>query len=121
MPPDLPIPSTAWMESRRLWATELMHELAAGLRARGLRAYATVRTAGSTAGAILAFAAQERASLIALPTRRRGAAARLFLGSVADKLVRAAPMPVLVCRRAERGEPTRITATEASTLVVAGA
>ncbi len=120
MPPDLPIPSTAWLESRRLWATELLHELAAGLRARGLRAYATVRSAGSTAGAILAFAAQERASLIAVPTRRRGAAARLFLGSVADKLVRAAPMPVLVCRRAEREEPTRIAAAEASTLAAAG-
>jgi nucleotide-binding universal stress UspA family protein len=42
--------------------------------------------------------AAQRADLVALATHGRGRIARLFLGSVADKVVRAAPCPVLVVR-----------------------
>jgi nucleotide-binding universal stress UspA family protein len=59
------------------------------------RAKTAVRTATSIAGAINAYAAQEAIDLIVIGTHGRGAAARLLLGSVADKVVRSAPCPVL--------------------------
>ena len=62
---------------------------------RTVRAKAVARTATSIAGAINAYAAQEAVDLIVVGTHGRGAAARLLLGSVADKVVRSAPCPVL--------------------------
>jgi nucleotide-binding universal stress UspA family protein len=62
---------------------------------RTIGAKAVVRTAASIAGEIGAYASQEKIDLIVIGTHGRGAAARLLLGSVADKVVRAAPCPVL--------------------------
>jgi nucleotide-binding universal stress UspA family protein len=43
--------------------------------------------------------------LVVMATHGRGGAARLMMGSVADKVVRSAPCPVLTIRAAgERGE-----------------
>jgi nucleotide-binding universal stress UspA family protein len=54
----------------------------------------------SAAGAILEAEAGGDFDWIALGTRARTGAARLLLGSVADKVVRGAAIPVLVCRGA---------------------
>ena len=56
-----------------------------------------VVTGYDTAAAILRTAETEGAGMIAVGTRGHGGAARLLLGSVADKLIRASPVPVLVC------------------------
>ena len=45
-------------------------------------------------------------SLIVMATHGRGAVARLMLGSVADKVVRAAPCPVLTIRVPDAGDST---------------
>jgi hypothetical protein len=45
----------------------------------------------------------EHIALVVLATRGRGGLRRLALGSVADKLVRGADVPVLVYRPAGRG------------------
>ena len=45
---------------------------------------------------ILAEAASFKADLIVIPTSSRGAVARFFLGSTADRVIREAPCPVLV-------------------------
>lgn len=50
------------------------------------------------AGTILDVARRERIGLLAVATRGQGGIRRLTLGSVADKLVRAAEIPVLVIR-----------------------
>jgi nucleotide-binding universal stress UspA family protein len=47
---------------------------------------------------LLQLARPERVGLLALATHGRGGVRRLVLGGVADKLVRAADVPVLVCR-----------------------
>jgi nucleotide-binding universal stress UspA family protein len=52
---------------------------------------------GTPAAAILTAATRWRADLLALATRERSEARRILLGSVADHLVRLAPLPVLVC------------------------
>jgi nucleotide-binding universal stress UspA family protein len=50
------------------------------------------------AGAILAEADANSADLIALATRGRGGLGRFLVGSVADKVIRGATIPVLVRR-----------------------
>lgn len=66
-----------------------------------LRAEAAVRVSRSTAAAITDFARACEADILVMGTHGRGGAARLFLGSVAEKVLRSAPCPVLVVRRPE--------------------
>ena len=74
-----------------------LERLAAPLRAEGLRVTTKV-TVGWPAASILEYAQDHAADLIALATHSRSGAARLFLGSVADKIVRSAAVPVLLHR-----------------------
>jgi nucleotide-binding universal stress UspA family protein len=53
--------------------------------------------------AILDYASDHRADLIALETQGRSGLARLLLGSVADKVVRGAGTPVLLHRPQGKG------------------
>jgi nucleotide-binding universal stress UspA family protein len=61
---------------------------------------AIVTAAAQPAVAILDAATGEEVNLIAIATAGRGGIARLLLGSVADKVIRGSPVPVLVaCNR----------------------
>jgi nucleotide-binding universal stress UspA family protein len=74
-----------------------LDRVAASMRAEALR----VRTAvvvGLTAPGILDYARGHAVDLIALATHGRSGLARLVLGSVADKIVRGAELPVLLHR-----------------------
>jgi nucleotide-binding universal stress UspA family protein len=73
-----------------------LDDAAERLRGLGLIATARVVVDGQPASAILKEA--ESADLIVLATHGRGRVARFFLGSVADKVVRAAPCPVFIAR-----------------------
>ena len=50
---------------------------------------------GQPSGEILDYAAREQIDLIVMGTHGRGALAKVVLGSVAERVVRAAPCPVL--------------------------
>jgi nucleotide-binding universal stress UspA family protein len=82
-------------------AEKSLEETAARLRARGL----TVRTRAvaeeQAAVGILQEAQKADADLIALATHGRRGLSRLFLGSVADKVVRGGRLPVLLRRPKE--------------------
>jgi len=65
--------------------------------ASGLRARWVVAT-GVPHEEIVAAAARERADLIVLSTHGRGGLDRALLGSVADRVIRLAPCPVLSAR-----------------------
>jgi nucleotide-binding universal stress UspA family protein len=69
----------------------------------GVRAEATLEEAPVVVDMILAHAKRTGADVLALSTRGRGGAARLVLGSVADKVVRASGIHVLV-HRGQSGE-----------------
>jgi nucleotide-binding universal stress UspA family protein len=79
-------------------AEEYLAGMASRVRARGLQVQTRVVVEEQPAVAILHEAADSRAGLIALETHGRHGLSRLFLGSVADKVVRAANVPVLVHR-----------------------
>jgi len=53
---------------------------------------------GAAASVILDVAAEEKSTLIALATHGRGGLKRLLLGSVAESVIRKAPIPVLAVR-----------------------
>jgi nucleotide-binding universal stress UspA family protein len=67
-----------------------------------LRAEAVVVTALSAASAITDYARQEPIDLIIVGTHGRGGVAHLMMGSVAERVVRTAPCPVLTVRHPER-------------------
>ncbi len=70
----------------------------AKLRAEGWEAEAILMVDSSPARGILHFAAEHDVHLIAMSTHGRGGMSRLLLGSVTDKVVRGAHLPVLVLK-----------------------
>jgi nucleotide-binding universal stress UspA family protein len=84
-------------EAAKQWAEENIERWAAAARAKGLNVRTVLRT-GTPHGEIVALATDERAALVVLGTHGRGGLDRALLGSVADRVVRLAPCPVLTVR-----------------------
>ncbi len=74
-----------------------LERVAGELREMGVRVTTEV-CAGPVAETILEYAEGIHADLIAMSTHGRSGLARWFIGSVADKVVRAAKLPVLLAR-----------------------
>ena len=70
------------------------------LAGQGIQASGRALIGGNAAETILDAAHTGRATLLAIATHGRGGLRRVMLGSVADKLVRGADVPVLVLRPA---------------------
>ena len=68
---------------------------------RQLKAIAVTVTSNNPAAAIVDYAKAHTVDLIVLGTHGRGAVAHLFMGSVAERVVRTAPCPVLTVRDSE--------------------
>jgi nucleotide-binding universal stress UspA family protein len=86
------------LRAQRLASKDYLEGVADRLRTRELRVETTVRDDASTAHGILDQADQNGTEVIAMSTHGRGGLGRVFLGSVADKVVRGATIPVLVLR-----------------------
>lgn len=99
--PALPLP-TAYDEGLtqelRRQAQDYLDGLAGRLKEQEIRATAQACIGWRPVQTLLDLARPERVRLVAVATHGRGGLQRLALGSVADKLVRAAEVPVLVHR-----------------------
>lgn len=84
----------------RQWVEQALERWAAGARAEGLEVETRIRT-GVPHREIVALAAEAQAELVVMGTRGRGGLERTLLGSVADRVIRLAPCPVLTVREAE--------------------
>jgi nucleotide-binding universal stress UspA family protein len=82
-----------------------LQRVAAPLRQRGVSVAVRVDVAPHPAQALLALAEEEQVDLIAMATQGRSGFSRLLLGSVADKILRGARVPVLLCRPAAAAPP----------------
>jgi nucleotide-binding universal stress UspA family protein len=88
----------AWYEEERAEAQKYLERVAGPLRARPAVVHTDVLAVEQPAAAILHEARARQVDLIAIETHGRGGLPRLLMGSVADKVVRGADVPVLVHR-----------------------
>jgi nucleotide-binding universal stress UspA family protein len=91
-----------FFEEQRAWAKQTLEERAADCRGEGVPTLAHVVT-GAPAQEIVETARREGAAFIVMGTHGRGIVERFFLGSVADRVVRTAPCPVVTRRAAPEG------------------
>jgi nucleotide-binding universal stress UspA family protein len=99
--PALPFPTEYSDEEtrmRREQAQDYVRDIAEHLRESGVRASGVAVIGGSVAHTLLDLARPGRVSVVAVATHGLGGLRRLVLGSVTDKLVRGADVPVLVVR-----------------------
>jgi nucleotide-binding universal stress UspA family protein len=85
------------LETRRREAEEYLAPIAAALRAQGVDTSWAIRH-GRPTDEILAAAAESGAHLIAMATHGRTGLGRLLFGSVAEAVLRHAPVPVFLIR-----------------------
>ncbi len=102
-----PLPATVeYVPGEELWAIRraeaerYLEKATERLSAKGLRVTWSVR-AGRAPEAIISAAREAEVDLIAMATHGWGPLGRLVFGSVADEVLRAAPMPVLLLRISE--------------------
>jgi len=95
-------PDATWQvfEKARKWVEEELEKWAAGARKKGATVRPIIRT-GAPAEQIVELAASEHADLVVMGTHGRGGVSRVLLGSVADRVIRLAPCPVLTVRKPE--------------------
>ena len=93
---DAPLAAAGVMEQRLLAPNRYLHAVAVRLRQLRIKVHAEVRIERSVAHGILGYAESHQCELIAVATRGLGGLERVLLGSVADKLVRSARVPLLV-------------------------
>jgi universal stress protein A len=86
-------------EGARKWVENALEDWVGKARAEGLNARA-VALSGVAHEEIVQLARDERADLVVIGTHGRGGINRALLGSVADRVVRLAPCPVLTVREA---------------------
>jgi len=98
---------------RRERATGYLKHLADRCLDAGVKASYATPVGGNVADTILGLAESPAVGLLAIATHGRGGIKRLALGSVADKLARTAPRPILVYRPPGRAKGRRIMITAA--------
>jgi nucleotide-binding universal stress UspA family protein len=92
-----PIGGEALMEADRQRLVAYLETTAEPLRAAGLTVVTNLRDQAA-AEAIVAEVAEQAIDLIVMTTHGRGGVSRWFLGSVADRLLHGAPVPLLLLR-----------------------
>jgi nucleotide-binding universal stress UspA family protein len=85
--------------TQRKWASETLAARAAATREAGVAAAEWRLVVGDPVETIVKVAKDERFDLIVMATHGRGPLERFFLGSVADRVIRLAPCPVLTVRQ----------------------
>jgi nucleotide-binding universal stress UspA family protein len=88
---------------------QALDERVASATARGLAARGVLRT-GAAAAEIAKTATEEDAGLIVVGTHGRTGLNRLVIGSVAERVVRIAPCPVLTIKPRPTTQPARAAA-----------
>jgi nucleotide-binding universal stress UspA family protein len=87
-------------EGSRKWVEDSLQAWAAKAQSQGLNVRVVLRP-GAPDRELVTLAMDERADLVVIGTHGRGGIDRALLGSVADRVVRTAPCPVLTVRKPE--------------------
>jgi len=89
-------------DAQRKWAEETLEARAGELRQRGIKASWRLQ-AGVPFEEIVKVAEEERVDMIVMGTHGRSGLNRVLLGSVAERVVRLGPCPVLTVRQVMPG------------------
>jgi nucleotide-binding universal stress UspA family protein len=87
-------------DDARAWVEKELERWATDARASGLAVRTALRT-GTAHEEIVDLATAERADLVVLGTHGRTGLTRALMGSVAERVIRLAPCPVLSVRKSE--------------------
>jgi nucleotide-binding universal stress UspA family protein len=85
-------------DAQRKWAEETLEARVGDLRQRGMKASWRVQV-GVPVEEIVKIAEEERLDMIVMGTHGRSGLNRALLGSVAERVIRLAPCPVLTVRQ----------------------
>jgi nucleotide-binding universal stress UspA family protein len=88
-------------QERQEWARDYLESVATRIRERGIQVKVAV-TEDAPHVAITQYAEANEVDLIALCSRGRSGASRWLMGSVADRIVRGANVPVLLVRAQQK-------------------
>jgi nucleotide-binding universal stress UspA family protein len=105
--------------TRRESAQDYIRDMAEQIRESGVRASGVAVIGGAAPETLIELADPERVGLIVVATHGLGGLRRMVLGSVADKVVRGASVPVLVVR--PTGRRVRRKSREINAVIGAGA
>lgn len=97
---DVPYFSANLYEDLEKTGRRQLTEAVDALRAAGVRARSVFHV-GIAAPTILDCARNEQPDLIVMGTHGRRGFSKLFIGSVAERVLRASPVPVLIARHAQ--------------------
>ena len=89
-------------DAQRTWAEETLEVRVTDLRQRGIKARWRLQV-GVPFEAIVRVAEEEQAGMIVMGTHGRSGLNRVLLGSVAERVIRLAPCPVLTVRQTKSG------------------
>lgn len=109
--------SVSWdaaLEQERAAARRQLEEIAGRMREAGYRVTVVVSEENDPVRAILRLVAGTPDSLLAMATHGRGGLRRAFMGSTADRLIRANTRPMLLVRQPPRARKAVLAAAEAS-------
>jgi universal stress protein A len=99
-PPPTSDATLQGFEKARKWVEDELEKWATVARRKGATVRPVMRT-GSPSEQIVEIATYEHADLVIMGTHGRGGVSRVLLGSVADRVIRFAPCPVLTVRKPE--------------------
>ena len=85
------------------WKKDARQRLLNSVPAGDTRRVTAVTTVATPCQEILRYAAEENVDLIVMGTHGRGGVSHLLLGSIAERVVRRAPCPVLTVRYPQHG------------------
>ena len=100
--PEVGFPMAGLQEDLQKAATRELDAAITEDDRRTLRVLPVVQTDASIANGIVEYAGRNAVDLIIVGTHGRGPVKRLLMGSVAERVVRTAPCPVLTVRAKER-------------------
>jgi nucleotide-binding universal stress UspA family protein len=85
------------------WRRDAAGRLRGAVKPADVERVTVASTIASPVGGILRYAATEDVDLIVMGTHGRGGVSHMLLGSIAERIVRRAPCPVLTVRYPEHG------------------
>jgi len=95
--PITPVLIDQFIDDQREWALSYLSEVRSRLRAEGITIHIAVEV-GLAAETIIDYAAEYQVDLIVMSTHGRSGLQRWVYGSVADKVLRGAHVPVVLVR-----------------------